>query len=75
MSIDSEILKKSRGELTYDEVKEYENHPYRGMQLLSAIEDMSADVIAITYEHHENSIGQGFPRRLWDMKLNPLQKT
>ncbi|MCB0349336.1 MAG: HD domain-containing protein, partial [Bdellovibrionales bacterium] len=69
-----EILKKSRGELTYDEVKEYENHPHRSVQLLSTIEGLPADITAIAYEHHENSIGQGFPKRLWDMKLNPLSR-
>jgi HD-GYP domain-containing protein (c-di-GMP phosphodiesterase class II) len=69
-----DILRKSRAELTYDEVKEYENHPFRSVQLLSTIPDLPADVIAIAYEHHENSIGQGFPKRLWDMKLNPLSR-
>ncbi len=69
-----ELLGKSRAELSYDEQKEYENHPFRGMQLLSSIDIVPSDVISIVYEHHENSIGQGYPRRLWDMKLNPMSR-
>ena len=32
------------------------------------------DVVSIVYEHHENSIGQGFPQRLRDVKMHPLAK-
>ncbi len=68
------ILLKNRAELTYEELKEYEGHAFRGMQILLALEIVPDDVVAIAYEHHENSIGQGYPRRLWDMKINPLSR-
>ena len=68
------LLEKTRAEQSYDDIKDYENHPYRGLQILESIEIVPEDVIAITYEHHETSIGQGYPRRLWDVKLNPLSR-
>jgi HD-GYP domain-containing protein (c-di-GMP phosphodiesterase class II) len=32
------------------------------------------DLLSIVFEHHENSIGQGYPRHLRDFKMNPLAK-
>ncbi len=69
-----EILKKPRIEMTANEIREYESHPYRGMMILQAIHDMPEDIIKIAYEHHENAIGQGFPRKLWDTKIHPLAR-
>jgi putative nucleotidyltransferase with HDIG domain len=65
---------KPRAEWSFEEVKEYESHPYRGMMILSSLKNLPEDIIAIVYEHHENSMGQGFPRRLWDMKIHPLAR-
>lgn len=69
-----ELLAKPRSEWTFDEVREYETHPYRGMLILSSLKNVPEDVIAIAYQHHENSMGQGFPRRLWDMRIHPLAR-
>jgi putative nucleotidyltransferase with HDIG domain len=69
-----ELRAKNRTEWTFDEVKDYESHPYRGMMILSAVKNFPEDVIAIVYEHHENSMGQGFPRKLWDIKIHPLAR-
>lgn len=69
-----ETRNKPRAEWNYEEVKEYESHPYRGMMILASLKDIPEDIIAIVYEHHENSMGQGFPRKLWDMKIHPLAR-
>lgn len=68
------LLGKKRSEMSYEEVKEYESHAFRGMQILQGLDFIPQDLVAIAYEHHENSIGQGYPRRLWDMKINPLAR-
>lgn len=68
------LLKKSRVDWTLKESQEYETHPYRGMMILQTIQGIPEDVVAIVYEHHENSIGQGFPRKLWDTKIHPLAR-
>lgn len=70
----TETQSKPRAQWSYDEVKEYESHPYRGMMILASLKDIPEDIIAIVYEHHENSMGQGFPRKLWDMKIHPLAR-
>lgn len=69
-----ELLKKSRDQMSRDEVKEYESHPYRGMMILNSMNTVPQDIVSIVYEHHENSFGQGFPRRLKDMNIHPLAK-
>lgn len=69
-----ELINKPRSEMTYDEVQRYEEHPFRGMRLLESIEAMPADILSIVYEHHENSMGLGYPRRLRELRMNPLAK-
>jgi putative nucleotidyltransferase with HDIG domain len=69
-----EIAKKSMGEMSAEEIQKWETHPYRGMQMLQTLGVVPDDVIAIVYEHHENSIGQGFPQQIRDVKLHPLGK-
>jgi len=69
-----EVLKKNRSELTFEDIQAYESHPYRSLEILRSLNSVPDDVVAIAYEHHENSIGQGFPRRLKDMRINPLAK-
>jgi HD-GYP domain-containing protein (c-di-GMP phosphodiesterase class II) len=68
------LLNKPRSEMTAEDVAMYETHPYRGMEILRSIANASDDVIAIVYEHEENAIGQGYPRRLRDLRINPLAK-
>lgn len=70
----AEILTKPRAQMTFEEVTLYESHPYRGLQILQTLPAVPDDVLAIAYEHHENSMGLGFPRRLKDMRLNPLAR-
>jgi HD-GYP domain-containing protein (c-di-GMP phosphodiesterase class II) len=31
-------------------------------------------VLAIILEHHENALGMGYPRRIRDIKINPLAR-
>lgn len=69
-----DILTKTRAQMSFEEVVLYESHPYRGMQLLQSIPTVPEDILAIAYEHHEIGNGQGFPRRLRDMKMHPLAR-
>jgi putative nucleotidyltransferase with HDIG domain len=70
--IDREILKKPRPLLTSDEVKLIETHATRGKEILESIETMPSDVSQIVYEHHENALGQGYPRHLMASRIHPL---
>jgi putative nucleotidyltransferase with HDIG domain len=69
-----EIVNKAMAKMTYEETLLYEQHPYKGMQMLLSLGIVPDDVIAIVYEHHENAIGQGYPRKLRNLKMHPLAK-
>lgn len=69
-----ELIDKSRYEMNAEEVAIWETHAYRGAQILLSLPEMPAEVVAVALEHHENAIGQGFPRRIRDPKMNPFAK-
>lgn len=69
-----DIVFKPRAKMTFEEVEMYESHPYRGMQILESLGVIPDDVLAMVHEHHENAAGQGFPRKLRDMRINPLAR-
>lgn len=69
-----EILRKSRAEMSFEEIVIYESHAFRGMEILRTLPSVPDDIVSIAFEHHENAIGQGYPRKHRDLKLNPLAK-
>jgi putative nucleotidyltransferase with HDIG domain len=69
-----ELSKKPRAKLSFEELLLYESHPFRGMEILKSIGIVPDDVVSIVYEHHENNIGQGFPRRLRSFRIHPLAR-
>lgn len=72
--IPKELIEKNRFEMNADEVAIWETHSFRGAQTLMSLPEMPSEVVAVALEHHENSIGQGFPRRIRDAKMNPFAK-
>jgi HD-GYP domain-containing protein (c-di-GMP phosphodiesterase class II) len=72
--IPAEVLKKTRMEMNEEERAIWESHAFRGAQLLQTIRDLPPEVIQVALEHHENAIGQGFPRRLRDPKMHSFSK-
>jgi len=69
-----EILKKARHQMTTAEVKEYETHVHRGVCILQSMPSVPPEVVAVAMEHHENAIGQGYPKHLRDIKMNPFSR-
>ncbi|MBO9665548.1 MAG: HD domain-containing protein [Bdellovibrio sp.] len=72
--IPAAILDKPRAERTVEESTFYESHTLRGVELLQELKEIPSDVLAIILEHHENAIGMGYPRRIRDIKMNPLAR-
>jgi putative nucleotidyltransferase with HDIG domain len=70
--IPESILKKPKHEWTAEENAIFESHPIKGVEMLRDLKDVSNDVLLIVAEHHENSIGTGFPKRIRDVKISPL---
>lgn len=69
-----EFLSKDRVDYTAEDLEHYQRHAFRGLEILRTVEGVPQEVLAIVYEHHENSIGQGFPRGFRDVKLHPFSK-
>lgn len=49
-------------------------HCEKGAQLLRTLVDVPPEVSAVALEHHENAVGEGFPRKIRDMKMNPFAR-
>ncbi len=69
-----ELVNKPKVKMSYEETQTFETHSYKGMHLLLSLGIVPDDVIAVVYEHHENAIGQGYPRKLRNLKSHPLAK-
>jgi putative nucleotidyltransferase with HDIG domain len=72
--LDKELLAKSRRNMSAQEVKLYQSHPTRGMEILSGIRSMPSDVLQIISHHHENCIGSGWPAGLRKNHIHPLAR-
>jgi putative nucleotidyltransferase with HDIG domain len=72
--IPRDLVLKPRLEWTETEQNLYESHTLRGVEILRGVKEIPSDVLAIVLEHHENSLGMGFPRHLRDIKINPLAR-
>ncbi|MFN7906106.1 MAG: HD-GYP domain-containing protein [Pseudobdellovibrionaceae bacterium] len=72
--IPAELLNKPRHMMSIHEVKSYETHVMRAAEILASMPSVSNDVVSVALEHHENAIGQGYPRHLRDVRLHPFSK-
>ena len=68
------LLKKPRHIMTREEVALYETHVTRGVEILRTMPSIPDEIIAIALEHHENAVGEGYPRKLRDVSMNPLAR-
>lgn len=72
--IPQEVLDKPRPLLQQRERMILETHPSRGKEILQELPGVPEDVVEITYQHHEDCLGTGFPRGLTKNKIHPLAK-
>lgn len=72
--VSSHLRGKPEAEMTPGEVREYRSHVEHGVRMLASVPAVPSDVIAIAQEHHENALGQGYPRQVRDLKINPLAR-
>lgn len=68
------ILRKTRMEMTPQEIELYETHPVRGRDLLSQVPCVPEEVIVAALQHHETMSGIGFPYRIPRVKLHAFAK-
>jgi len=69
-----EILNKDPNDLTHEERQVYETHTTRGMQELSRLHNVPAEIVQVVLEHHENCLGQGFPQGLKRDRIHPMAR-
>jgi putative nucleotidyltransferase with HDIG domain len=72
--IDREILEKPRALLTQSERAAIETHTLRGREILESIKGISTEVIQMSYQHHEDEMGRGYPRRITKKEIHPFAK-
>jgi len=68
------LLQKRRADMSALERMTYETHPKKSAEILRRIPGFPSEGVLIAMEHHENSIGQGFPHKSHDFAQNPLAK-
>lgn len=71
---DKDLLAKSRADMSASEVKMFQSHPTRGVEILSGVRTVPGDVLQIVLHHHENCIGTGWPAGLKKNYIHPLAR-
>lgn len=69
-----DVLAKPRSMWSLTEVKLFEGHPSRGVEILNGIQSIPEDVLQIVKHHHEDCMAQGFPSRLRRSHIHPMAK-
>lgn len=69
-----EVANKPRHQWTPSDLSIYEQHPLKGVEVLRNLKEIPQDVLLIVAEHHELSNGNGYPKKLRDVKISPLAK-
>ncbi|WNF38615.1 HD domain-containing protein [Bacillaceae bacterium IKA-2] len=72
LKLDSELLFKQEEELTEEELHEYKQHPNLGLNILSEVKGVNAEIVSATKFHHEQIDGSGYPNKV---KVNCLPVT
>ena len=72
--LDRALVEKPRKDLTFEEMRLYESHSTRGLDILGSVASIPSDVLQVTVQHHENCLGQGFPRGLKKQAIHPLAR-
>lgn len=69
-----ELLTKKRIDYTAEERKIFEQHPFASFNCLKQIADLPPEISLVALEHHENSVGLGFPQKLNRSKTHAYSK-
>ena len=72
--ISKEILSQPRHLLSAADRALIETHPMRGKDILQSLNSMPSDILQVAYQHHEDCLAQGYPRRLKKSEIHPFAK-
>ncbi len=69
-----ELLVKKKHEFSNSDIKIFQLHPSKSLELLSAIDGMPDEVLKVASQHHENEMSLGFPDRIAKDRLHPYAR-
>lgn len=72
--IERGLLEKTRAQLSAAEVKIFESHVQRGVDLLGKVGSFSSDLLQVVLHHHEDCQGMGYPRGLRKEAIHPIAR-
>jgi putative nucleotidyltransferase with HDIG domain len=72
--IDKFVLEKTRKEMSSDERREFESHCLRGRDILKSIQGIPDEIAMVAYQHHENSLGLGYPAKAKRQQIHPIAR-
>jgi len=70
--IPRELLERPRALLKVPERALIETHVSRGREILLAVKTIPSEAVAVAFEHHEDNLGMGYPRRLTKHEIHPF---
>lgn len=73
-AVPAEVLSKKSSELSPSEKEILQRHPTEGVKLLTQLEYIPSEVVLIIHQHHENSLGTGYPSQLAGDKIHPFAR-
>jgi HD-GYP domain-containing protein (c-di-GMP phosphodiesterase class II) len=73
IKVDQEVLRKP-GRLSTAEFELMKLHPQYGLDILKQAKELPSSVLDVAYSHHERAMGQGYPRGIKGMEINPLTR-
>lgn len=71
---DPDLFLKDPEKMTDKEKGIYRNHPMMGSRKIAEMPKMPREISAIVLQHHENSMGTGFPQGLLRSDIFPMAK-
>ncbi|PIT98798.1 MAG: HD family phosphohydrolase [Bdellovibrionales bacterium CG10_big_fil_rev_8_21_14_0_10_45_34] len=71
--VDTSIICK-KGALTDEEWEQMKMHPTWGLQIVSEFAHVNDAVKACVFEHHENFLGNGYPRGIRGEEIHPMAR-
>lgn len=67
-----ELLTKPRNRMSAEDIRTYESHVARSVQILQDIDSVPEGVIQAVAQHHEDLTGTGYPNKLTHNHITPM---
>lgn len=69
-----DLITKPRRSWNFEDRNRYEAHCENGYSILKNLPYITEEILCVALEHHENSLGLGFPKRIKELKMHPFSR-